>query len=396
MEYKDLYTKRAKELERSAIAALKDEAAGIEDMLSLGEGVPAAELFPTQALSHVASKVFAEVGQDVLQYGDTKGWLALRSKIVDIMSKYGVITSPACIQITSGSMQSLDIAARLLLDVGDTVLVEDPTFIDAKNCLAMTGATVKGIPCDSQGMDLGLLKETLETDGSIKAIYVIPDYQNPTGLCWSDERRQAFIDLVNEYNIIILEDNPYGEITYTNTYRRALAAYDKKGQVLFMGSLSKTLSPGLRIGWLSGDETLITNLNLVKECCDIHSSLPDHAIAAEFMNIYSYDDHVASMNTVYKERRNTLVAALQEELPEFTFTVPEGGFFLWLKLPATINEYAFFQAAIKENVLVIPGAPFFVNSPSVGFVRLNFTGLEPEKLQEAVKRLGKAYQSMIK
>lgn len=396
MIYKELYAQRARQLERSAIAALKEQAAGETDMLSLGEGVPAPELFPCKELSEVAKEVFLKDGQDILQYGDSKGWLALRTKLVQIVGKYGIKASTEGIQITSGSMQSLDVAARLFLDVGDTVLVEDPTFIDAKNCLAMTGATVKGIPCDSEGMDLGALEVALVADPSVKAIYVIPDYQNPTGLCWSELRRQAFMELVSRYEVIILEDNPYGEITYTNTYHRALASYDQQGQVLFMGSLSKTLSPGIRIGWLCGNPQLITALSLVKECCDIHSSLPDHAIAAGFMNIYSYENHVAAMNTVYKARRDALVASLRSVLPDFTFTIPSGGFFLWLQLPNQIDEYAFFQAALRAKVLVIPGTPFFVNKPSKAFVRLNFTGLEPAKLQLAVKRLAKAYESMIK
>lgn len=396
MDYTKLYAKRALQLERSAIAALKDEAKTVPGILSLGEGVPAPELFPVEELSIVAAKVFKEEGREVLQYGDGLGGLKLRRHLSRIMTKYGINIEPDQIQVTSGSMQSLDMAARLFLEAGDSVLVEDPTFIDAKNCLAMTGASLKGISCDEEGMDLQLLVEALETDSSIKAIYVIPDYQNPTGLCWSDKRRREFMALVAKYNVIILEDNPYGEITYTGKYHKALSAYDAKGQVLFMGSLSKTLSPGLRIGWVAGRAEIMTQLSLVKECSDIHSSLPDHALAAGFMNIYSYDDHVASMNKVYKDRRDTLVKELQNELPDFTFTVPEGGFFLWLALPVGVNEYEFFQNAIKAGVLVIPGTPFFVNKEERGYVRLNFTGLGPDDLTEAVKRLAKAYQNMIK
>lgn len=396
MDFSTLYAKRALQLERSAIAALKDEAKAVPGILSLGEGVPAPELFPVDELSHVAAQVFKAEGRDVLQYGDSLGGFGLRQHLSQIMSKYGIQISPDAIQVTSGSMQSLDMAARLFLETGDTVLVEDPTFIDAKNCLTMTGATLKGIPCDDEGMDLDLLAKALQEDSSIKAIYVIPDYKNPTGLCWSDQRRRQFMELVSQYNVIILEDNPYGEITYTGEYHKALASYDTKGQVLFMGSLSKTLSPGLRIGWVAAQQTIITQLSLVKECADIHSSLPDHAIAAGFMNIYSYDDHVSSMNKVYKERRDTLVKGLQNKLPDFTFTVPEGGFFLWLVLPAGLNEYEFFQYAIKAGVLAIPGTPFFVKPQKQGFVRLNFTGLKPDELTEAVSRLADAYQNMIK
>lgn len=396
MDFTKLYAKRALQLERSAIAALKDDAKAVPDILSLGEGVPASELFPVEELGNVAVKVFREEGREVLQYGDSLGGLALREHLSHIMTKYGINRDVSQIQVTSGSMQSLDMAARLFLEPGDTVLVEDPTFIDAKNCLAMTGAALKGIPCDDEGMEIHTLAETLKTDSSIKAIYVIPDYQNPTGLCWSDNRRREFMELISQYNVIILEDNPYGEITYTGKYHKALAAYDTKGQVLFMGSLSKTLSPGLRIGWVAGQSDIMAQLSLVKECSDIHSSLPDHALAAGFMNIYSYDGHVASMNAVYKERRDTLVNALQKLLPNFKFTIPEGGFFLWLALPDDVDEYKFFDNAVKAGVLVIPGTPFFVNKQERGYVRLNFTGLSPVHLTEAVNRLADAYQNMIK
>lgn len=396
MDFSKLYAKRALQLERSAIAALKDEAKAVPGILSLGEGVPAAELFPVDELSHVAAEVFKTEGREVLQYGDSLGGLGLRQHLSEIMTKYGISLGVDNIQVTSGSMQSLDMAARLFLEPGDIVLVEEPTFIDAKNCLTMTGATLAGIPCDAEGMDLDQLAKALKEDPSIKAVYVIPDYQNPTGLCWSDKRRREFMELVSQYNVIILEDNPYGEITYTGKYHKALAAYDTKGQVLFMGSLSKTLSPGLRIGWVAAQQAIISQLSLVKECSDIHSSLPDHALAAGFMNIYSYDGHVASMNKVYKERRDTLVKELQNNLPDFTFTVPEGGFFLWLALPTGVNEYEFFQNAIKAGVLVIPGTPFFVKQQEQGFVRLNFTGLNAKDLTEAVSRLANAYQNMIK
>lgn len=395
MSLDSLYAQRAKSIERSVIGALKEKVKG-EDIISLGEGCPDKTAFPAMELSEVAQKVLQEQGQDILQYGAVLGYVGLREQLSHLMEQYGLNYEVDSIQVTTGSMQSLELVTKLFLEPGDTVLVEDPTFIDAQNVLRFSGANVIGISCDEFGMDLGELEEALQSDASIKAIYVIPDFQNPTGLCWSEARRAAFMNLISQYNVVVFEDNPYGELSYMHEPYKALASYDTKGQVIFMGSLSKTLSPGLRLGWLAGKKAVVDMLSLVKEQSDIHSSIPDHVIAATYMAEHDYKGHVQSMCKMYKSRMDTLIKELKEQLPEFTFQSPEGGFFLWLALPEGINDMEFFEAALAEKVLVIPGSPFLVGMHNKSYIRVNFSGVKEAQIVEAVQRLAKAYKKMIK
>lgn len=395
MNVENLFSQRARAIKRSVIGALKDGIKG-DNIISLGEGVPDKSAFPSQELAIVAEKVLREQGQDILQYGAVQGYFGLRKQLSLLMEQYGITYGPDNIQITTGSMQSLELATKLFLEPGDIVLVEDPTFVDAQNVLRFSGASVMGIGCDSEGINMEELEQTLKSYVNIKAIYVIPDFQNPTGLCWSKERRKAFMELVSNYPVIVLEDNPYGELCYTHEPYKGLASYDTKGQVIFMGSLSKTLSPGMRLGWLAGPEPVIHMLSLVKEQSDIHSSIPDHVIAATYMEMYDYKGHVKEMCELYKKRLDALTNALEAELPEFTFQKPEGGFFVWIALPEGINDMSYFNTAIDEDVLVIPGSAFLVRVHNQSYIRVNFSGRTEEELVEAVKRMRKAYEKMIK
>lgn len=395
MSLDSLYAQRAKAIERSVIGALKEQVKS-DDIISLGEGCPDKTAFPAKELSEVAQKVLREQGQDILQYGAVLGYVGLRKELSQLMEQYGIHFPVDQIQVTTGSMQSLELVTKLFLEPGDTVLVEDPTFIDAQNVLLFSGANVEGIGCDEEGMDLTQLESALQSNPTIKALYVIPDFQNPTGLCWSESRRAAFMKLVSQYNVAVFEDNPYGELSYVHEPYKALAAYDTKGQVIFMGSLSKTLSPGLRLGWLGGAKAVVDMVSLVKEQSDIHSSIPDHVIAATYMAEYDYKGHVKAMCAMYKSRMDTLINALKEQLPDFTFQSPEGGFFLWLQLPEGIDDMDFFNAALEEKVLVIPGKPFLVGMHNKSYIRVNFSGVTEKQIVEAVQRLARAYEKMIK
>lgn len=394
MKYESLYATALNKASHSEIGILKAKAEG-DGFLSLAEGVPASELFPVEQIAKAAAAVWESAGREVLQYGDYQGYEPLREKITGIMKKFGVTFKASQIQLTSGSTQSMDLITRVFINPGDTVLTENPTYIDNRNILRFNGANIVGLPCDSEGIDIKALQAKLSSDPTIKLIYVIPDFQNPTGLCWSDKRRQEFMETVAPYDVIVVEDNPYGEITYTGQYHKALQAYDTKGQVIFLGSLSKTFSPGLRIGWLTGPQEIIDQACLVKEHCDLHSSIPDHALAAMFMDMFSYDDHVTAMCAEYMTRRDALMAAIDEYLPGCRYTKPNGGFFLWLHLPKGITAMKFFEACLTQKVMVIPGVPFYTDGRDEGTLRLNFTGLPPMTIKEAVIRMGRALEICI-
>ena len=394
MDYKNLYATALSKTAHSEIGVLKSKAEG-DGFLSLAEGVPAAELFPVEQIAEASAAMWADEGREVLKYGDYLGYEPLRQKVTGIMKKFGVTCTADQIQLSSGSTQSMDLVTRVFVNPGDTVLTENPTYIDNKNILRFNGANIVGLPCDDEGMDIAALKEKLASDPKVKLIYVIPDFQNPTGLCWSDKRRQEFIEAVAPYDVIVIEDNPYGEITYTGQCHKALQSYDKKGQVIFLGSLSKTFSPGIRIGWLTGPQEIVDQACLVKEHCDLHSSIPDHALAAKFMDMFSYDDHVKSMCDEYITRRDALMAAIDEYLPGCTYTKPEGGFFLWLHLPEGLTAMKFFEACLTQKVMVIPGVPFYTDGRDEGTLRLNFTGLPPMTIKKAVIRMGQALEMCI-
>jgi len=394
MDITSLYTKRSLRIKQSEIGELAIQSRK-NKCISLGEGVPAAELFPMNEIAEVAVGVFKSRGKEVLQYGDYFGLIGLRNHISAIVrNRYKVKIDVNQILVTTGSTMCIDLCSRLFIEEGDTVLVETPSYIDAMNTLGFYGAKIKGMPCDSEGLDLDALESELKSNNRVKMIYVIPDFQNPTGRYWSIERRQAFVKLIAKYNVIVIEDNPYGEINYSGEKRPALYSFDTQGQILFCGSFSKTFSPGMRIGWVSGSKDVVNRLELLKEQVDLHSSLPNHAILEAYMDTYSYEQHVTFMCDVYKKRLEALTNALRAELPEFTFEEPKGGFFLWLQLPEGINCFDFFNACLVKQVSFVPGTPFFPNKDVYKFIRLNFTGQKEENIIEAVKRMKEAYESL--
>ncbi len=396
MNLQALYNKKSQTLTPSEIGELLKEASG-EGFISFAMGAPDPDFFPVAEIANSASLALKEEGKQVLQYGDPQGKLALREHLAQLMSrKYAIEAKPESILLTSGSMQCLELCGRLFLEDGDTVLVESPTFIDAMNSLTFNGAQIEGVAGDDEGMDLALLKEKLESNPTIKLIYVIPDFQNPTGKCWSAARRQAFMNLVAQYNVLVLEDNPYGEINYTNERHAGLASYDQQGQVIFLGSLSKTFSPGIRIGWIAATSEIITKLILVKERCDLHSSLPDHAIAATFMDQYSYDDHIAKMCALYQERRDCMIEGIQTHLPTCKANIPQGGFFIWLQLPTGVDCNDFAVECLRCKIACVPGSSFYPAKDDTSFVRLNFTGVKNEQIEEGVKRLALALEKVQK
>lgn len=390
----NLFAQRMERLTPSIIGELVKSS---KDTLSLAEGVPAPELFPVEEIAASTQHVLAAHGASLLQYGNYMGYESLRQEICGIVKKrYNMDCHIDQVIMTNGSTQGMDLCGRAFINEGDVVLTESPTYIDAMGIFSGYGASIEGIPCDNEGMDLTALQEALLTK-RVKAIYVIPDFQNPTGRYWSVERRKAFMDLVSQYDVMVWEDAPYGEIIFTDDYRPSLASLDTKEQVIFLGSFSKTFSPGLRVGYMIASPAVVDTLSLVKEGIDLHSAALNQAIISDYMAHYSYEEHVQTMCKVYKNRLDALAQALVSLLPEFTFVKPEGGFFLWATVPSESNGNSmdFMPYAKEAGVVFVPGAPFYPTGEGPFAVRLNFTGLTEEKLAEAVQRLQKAYHLYV-
>lgn len=393
MNCENLYAARMSRVKLSEIAEMAKDSQGC---LSLAEGVPAADMFPIEEMIACSKQILEERGKNLLQYGNYGGVLGLRTRIAHIVKlRYEMNVSEDNILVTTGSTQCMDLLGRVFIDEGDIVLVETPSYIDGMNTFAFYGGHIQNIPSDDDGMDLVALEQYLSSHDKVKAIYVIPDFQNPTGRYWSVEKRKAFMNLVNQYDLMVLEDNPYGEINYSDENRPSLASMDTKRQVVYMGSFSKTFSPGLRVGYVIGHKTIVDQLELTKESVDLHSTALNHAIIEQYMVNYSYDDHVSYMCNVYKKRLDTLCDTLARELPEFRFIKPLGGFFLWVTIPDNIHCYDLFHACIKEKVSFVPGLPFYSTKDNTNHIRLNFTGISEDNIVEAVTRMKRAYESLL-
>ena len=360
-----------------------------EDMISFAGGMPAPEAFPVKEMAEISQGILQQHGREALQYSTTEGYLPLREKIADrLQQKFKISALAENILITCGSQQALDFSGKLFLDEGDVVLCENPTYLAAISAFKAYGVRFRPIPCDRGGMILSELKKALDEEERARLIYVIPDFQNPTGICWSEKRRQGFMDLVGHYDIPVLEDNPYGELRFEGEMLPALASMDKNGQVISTGTFSKTFCPGLRIGWLSAPKGIFSRYVLVKQGGDLCTSLRSQMEIAAYMEHFDFEAHIASLTQLYKERRDIMFDCLCREMPpEVLFEKPAGGLFLWLSLPQGLPAENLLQKALTEKVAFIPGNAFFVHGGGENTLRLNYSNMPDPKIREGIRRL---------
>lgn len=360
-----------------------------EDMISFAGGMPAPEAFPVKEMAEISQGILQQHGREALQYSTTEGYLPLREKIADrLQQKFKIPALAENILITCGSQQALDFSGKLFLDEGDVVLCENPTYLAAISAFKAYGVRFRPIPCDRGGMILSELKKALDEEERARLIYVIPDFQNPTGICWSEKRRQGFMDLVGHYDIPVLEDNPYGELRFEGQMLPALASMDKNGQVISTGTFSKTFCPGLRIGWLSAPKEIFSRYVLVKQGGDLCTSLRSQMEIAAYMEHFDFEAHIASLTQLYKKRRDIMFDCLCREMPpEVLFEKPAGGLFLWLSLPQGLQAENLLQKALTEKVAFIPGNAFFVHGGGENTLRLNYSNMPEPKIREGIRRL---------
>nr|WP_317856466.1 PLP-dependent aminotransferase family protein [Chakrabartyella piscis] len=391
------YAKRFEQLTSTDIADLLALIAK-PDIISFAGGLPAKELFPVEDLKQAGIAVMDEMGVAACQYGSTDGVLPLREKIAARMkAKNNIDTTAENILITSGSQQGLDFAARVFIDEGDVILVESPTYLGAINAFKACEPKFIEVPTDDDGMIPEELEKILATTENIKMIYVIPDFQNPTGRTWSLERRHAFMKLVNEYEIPVMEDNPYGELRFENENMPALKSLDTKGLVAFLGTFSKIMVPGFRLGWVCADKEMLDRFNTIKQGADLQTASLTQLQADKFMDMYDLDAHVAKIQEVYKHRRDVMLAAMKEYFPEeVKFTYPDGGLFTWVELPDYISSREMAPQCIAKKVAYVPGASFFPNGGKDNCFRMNYSCMPDDKIIEGVKALGEVIKANLK
>jgi len=367
------------------------------EIISFAGGLPAPELFPVEELEKVSSKVLEEQGTTALQYGPTEGYEPLRVEITKRMEKVGVECKPEDILVTSGSQQGLDFSGKIFLNPGDIVLCESPSYLGAINAFKAYEPEFIGVPTDENGMIMEELEDILKNNDRVRFIYVIPDFQNPSGRTWSIERRKRLIELANEYNVAIIEDNPYGELRFEGEYYPAIKHYDTEGRVIFLGTFSKIFCPGLRLGWVCAEEEVLNKFVLAKQGSDLQSSTISQMQVAKFLEEYDIEAHIEKLKKVYKKRRDLMINTMKEEFPEeIKFTNPEGGLFTWVVLPEYMNARDLAVKAIEKNVAFVPGGSFFPNGGNENTLRLNYSSMDDEKIVIGIKRLAEAIKSMMK
>ena len=391
------FAERTNNMEGSAIRELL-KITQRPEVISFAGGMPAPELFPVEEMIEVSRKVLEENGRVAMQYSTTEGYTPLREHLAKRMNdKLKTNVSAEDILVTNGSQQCLDFIGKIFLDKDDIVLCESPSYLGAINAFNAYQPKFIDVPTDENGMIMEELEKILKENDRVKFIYVIPDFQNPSGRTWPLERRKKFMEIINKYEIPVAEDNPYGELRYEGEYLPSLKSMDTKGLVMFLGTLSKILCPGYRIGWVSASPEILAKFNVVKQAADLQASTISQMEMAKFFDTCDVDAHVAKLREVYGHRRTVMMDAMKEYFPESVkWTYPNGGLFTWVILPEGIDATVLQkEKALPHNVAFVPGEPFFPNGGHTNTFRMNYSNMPDEKIVEGIKLLGMAIKEAI-
>ena len=359
------------------------------DIISFAGGMPAPELFPVEQMMEASRAVLEENGRAALQYSSTEGHPRLRQQIAErMLAKNNIHTDADHILVTSGSQQGLDFSARVFLNPGDVVLLESPSYLGAVNAFKACEPRFIEVPTDNGGMIMEELEKILATTERVKMIYVIPDFQNPTGRTWDLERRHQFMEIVNRYEIPVIEDNPYGELRFEGEYLPALKSLDTKGLVIYLGTFSKILAPGYRIGWVCAEEHILAKYNFMEQAASLQASTIGQMETSKWIDMFDLDAHVATIRACYDKRRKVMLETLERELPEgCTFTHPVGGLFAWVVLPEYMDATELQMKCLEKKVAFVPGGSFFPNGNHENTLRLNYSCMPEEKIVQGITAL---------
>ncbi|MEA5152535.1 MAG: PLP-dependent aminotransferase family protein [Oscillospiraceae bacterium] len=359
------------------------------EIISFAGGLPAPELFPVEEVRKATDAVLEEQGRIALQYGQTEGWPRLREQITERLEKRNNIhTDPNHILLTAGSQQGLDFCARLFLNPGDVVIMESPSYLGAINAFNGFQPNFVEIPTDDNGMIMEELDKALATTPNVKMIYVIPDFQNPSGRTWPLERRKQFMEIINKYQIPAIEDNPYGDLRFKGEYQPALKSLDTEGLIIYLGTFSKILSPGYRIGWICANTEIIEKFNLIAQAAVLQTSTISMMVISRYLDMYDIDEHVEVIRATYKHRCELMINTMAECFPpEAKFTDPDGGLFTWVELPDYVNTRELGVKALARGVAFVPGSGFFPNGGNNCCMRLNYSCMPDDRIVEGIHRL---------
>lgn len=367
-------------------------------IISFAAGNPSPLSFPSKELGEIAADIFANHATAALQYSITEGYPALRTAVADRLSRiFGIGRPFDTTIITSGGQQGLELTCRALCNPGDVVLCENPSFIGALNAFRAVGAKTVGIPLHEDGIDPADLEKALDKHPNTKMIYLIPTFQNPAGITTSEEKRRAIYEIARRHSVVILEDNPYGELRFAGTDVPTIKSMDEDGIVVYCSSFSKILSAGMRVGFVCAPDKLVQKMVVAKQCEDVHTNILFQMLCHRYMTEKDMDGHIAGIRALYRDKCNLMLDCLDAHMPkEIHYTRPEGGLFIWCTLPDSISMNDFVKRAIERKVAVVPGTAFNCDTeaPSPSF-RLNYSTPSDEDIRRGIEILGNLAGEML-
>lgn len=394
MEYS--FSDRVNSLKPSAIREIFKYAADPE-VVSLSAGNPAPDAFPAKEIAEISADLLSRRPVDALQYGLTEGYAPLRDYLKKYMKdKYGIGSENDRLIITSGAQQVMDLAAKSLCNEGDVVICEAPSFIGSLNSFRSYNARLVGVPVESDGINTEILEEKLKTEKNVRFIYVIPNFQNPSGVTMSLEKRKKVYSLAKKYGVMILEDNPYGELRYFGENVPAIKSLDTDGIVMYAGSFSKVISPGMRVGWCVAPNPVIQKMVVCKQGQDVHTNMWSQIVIHEYVTKYDFEEHLNYLRELYRKKARFMMDLLDEHLaPYITYDKIDGGLFIMCKLPDNINMLDFCKEAVKRKVCVVPGNAFLTDeTEKCHTFRVNFSTPTDQQLEKGVKILGELIKEL--
>ncbi len=401
-QWEQRFAQRTQRMTSSAIRELL-KVTERPDMISFGGGMPAPEIFPVREVEEATLRVLRDHGPQALQYSTTEGYRPLRAMIAEMTSRDGVTVATEQVLITTGSQQALDLIGKIFINPGDHILVEEPTYLGALQAWNCYGAEYITVPIDDEGMRTDALEGALRAGP--KLVYALPNFQNPAGVTLSLARRQRLVELADHYGVPIVEDDPYGALRFEGDPLPSLLALDGQsstsgaaydGRVLYLSTFSKILAPGFRLAWIIAPREVIQKLVQAKQGADLHTSTLNQMIAYEVARDGFLDRHIPVIRDVYRARRDVMLQALADHFPPgVRWTHPQGGLFLWVTLPESLDARHVLQRAVEEKVAFVPGGSFFPSGGGQNTMRLNFSMMAPEKIQEGIARLGGVLDAML-
>lgn len=395
MEY--IYSDKIKAVQPSAIREIL-KLSSDPSVIRFSAGNPASDAFPVEDVQRLAAQLLADHPIDALQYGLTEGFPHLLESLkAYLKSNYHIGRQTDRLLITSGAQQVMDLAAKCFLNEGDTVICESPSFIGSLNCFRSYGAKLAGVPVEADGMDMDALEQALKTEKNVKLLYTIPNFQNPSGVTMSLAKRQQLYMLAKQYGVLVIEDNPYGDTRVTGSDIPEIKTMDTDGIVIYSGSFSKILSPGLRVGFACVPEAMLGKLTVAKQCVDVHTPMLNQMIVDAWLRQCDVKGHIKKMKEIYRRKLNLMCDLIDSQMNGFfTYIRPEGGLFVWCRLPDPVDMQAFAKDAVLNRVAVVPGNAFLTDETlPCNCIRLNFSTPTEKEIQEGItilSTLSKKYQ----